>query len=183
MDENMAVSIRLQGLLMKARIKNKDFAEATGVTPETLSRYLHGKGSIPEEYIKKAAKELNISAKYLMGEEDVAINVQLHDSLKRLFEMLNENNHIVCYMLSGGLGSKHTITSSKHEIFVDGTGFIITNKETGDILYRLSVGTAVTSNQMLSPKDGTGIVSFICMNEKKNEVVSENVFILEKNIF
>ena len=183
MNENVAVSIRLQSSLMKTRMKNKDFAEATGVTPETLSRYLHGKVNIPEEYIKKAAKELNVTAEYLMGKEDAVINVELYNNLQKLFEMLNENNHIVWYMLGKGFSSRSIITSSKNEILMDSTGFIVTNKETGEVIHKLSIGSAVTSNQQFSPNDGTGIVSAICMNEKNNEVAFEHIFFLNKNIF
>ena len=183
MDNNVIVSTRLQSALLRAKVKNKDFAEATGITPETLSRYLHGKVNIPEEYIKRAAKQLHISAGYLTGEEDIILNTQLHDSLKKLFGMLNENNHIVCYMLCDGISMRHVITYPKHEIMMNGDGFIITNRETGEVVYSLSINQVVTTNHMFSKNDGTGIVSFIGMDAKNEKIVQENVFFLERNIF
>jgi len=183
MDNNVIVSTRLQSALMKAKVKNKDFAEATGITPETLSRYLHKKANIPEEYIKRAAQELNISVGYLIGEENVILNKELHDKLKKLFGMLNENNHIVCYMLCEGINMRHTISYLKHEVFMTGDGFIVTNKETGEVIHTLSINQVVTTNHLFSPDGSYGIVSFISMDAKNEKIIQENVFILDKNIF
>ncbi len=179
MDKNMAVSMRLQSELWKAKKKNVDFAEATGVTPETLSRYLHGKANIPDEYIEKAAKELNITAGYLTGEEDVAINVKLRDSFEKLFGMLNEDNHIVVYTFGRGFSSRNTFTSSRHEFLVDGRGIIVADKITGEVNYRLSVGSTVISNEDID-ENGTGIVTFILMDEKNEKVIAENIFVVQK---
>lgn len=183
MDNNVIVSTRLQSALLRAKVKNKDFAEATGVTPETLSRYLHGKVNIPEDYIKRAAEQLHISEEYLTGEENTILNTELHDSLKKLFGMLNENNHIVCYMLCDGIRMRHVITYPKHEVMMNGDGFIVTNKETGEIVYNLSINQVGTTNHMIAPDGSTGIVSFIGMDEKNEKIIQENVFFLEKNIF
>ena len=183
MDNNTMISTRLQGALLRTKVKNKDFAEATGITPETLSRYLHGKVNIPADYIKRAAKKLNISEGYLTGEENVILNKELYDSLKKLFEMLNENNHIVCYMLCDGIQMRHVISHSKHEILMNADGFLVTNRETGEVVYNLSINQAVTTNHMFSSDNSYGIVSFIGMDEKNEKIVQENVFILDKNIF
>ena len=69
-DEQKLKRSRLRHELEKRHITGKKFAEASGVTPDTLSRYLTGKKELPDKYLERAAEILDLSDAYLKGMSD-----------------------------------------------------------------------------------------------------------------
>ncbi|SEK64942.1 Helix-turn-helix [Butyrivibrio sp. ob235] len=61
---------RIKRTLQVQGIKMIEFAPIAGVTLETLSRYVNGKREIPEPFIVRVAKLLNVTPEYLKCETD-----------------------------------------------------------------------------------------------------------------
>lgn len=64
-------ALRLRYLIEKNGIKKKDFAEKTGVTPNTLSKILNERQPLSNSYAVRASELLGVSAKYIMCETDI----------------------------------------------------------------------------------------------------------------
>ncbi|WP_069997791.1 helix-turn-helix domain-containing protein [Cellulosilyticum sp. I15G10I2] len=58
---------RLLEQLKKREMHQQDLADKTEITPATISRYITGKRKPSGENINRIAKELGISADYLLG--------------------------------------------------------------------------------------------------------------------
>ena len=67
---------RLRECIKDMGYKMKDFAESSGVSQETLSRYINGKVAIPQAYISKASFILGVGSDYLSGATDEKIKTR-----------------------------------------------------------------------------------------------------------
>ena len=73
---NGSFGVRLQYALNLRGVKQKELAKLTGVTEVTISRYINNIRTPDIEFVKCAARELNVDISFLMGvgESIIAVN-------------------------------------------------------------------------------------------------------------
>lgn len=89
MQDRNAIGIRIYELLKKNRIKQKEFAEAVGLTEATISRYIRGSRVPNGRNITKIASALHTTTDYLLcgqykEENDVCVSYsQVKSTIKQ----------------------------------------------------------------------------------------------------
>ncbi|NMA64474.1 MAG: helix-turn-helix transcriptional regulator [Syntrophomonadaceae bacterium] len=67
---------RLQQILDKKKMQQKDLAETIGQKPSSISNYITGNSSPPIDVLGDICRALNISADYLLGLTDIPIELE-----------------------------------------------------------------------------------------------------------
>ncbi|MDF2595675.1 MAG: transcriptional regulator [Clostridia bacterium] len=86
---------RLLEQLKKSGVTQQELAFKTEITPATISRYITGKRKPTGENVNRIAKELGISADYLLGitNNPIANNDQVNvGSKQKLFDYLKDKD-------------------------------------------------------------------------------------------
>ena len=66
---------RLQQLIKRSGIKQKDFAERTGVVANSLCRYVTGKQNLPDHYIEISAEILGVPSAYIRNGDTTDVDL------------------------------------------------------------------------------------------------------------
>ncbi|MFF2886704.1 helix-turn-helix domain-containing protein [Paenibacillus sp. NPDC057967] len=64
------ISERINVVINKRSIQQKDLAAAIDVLPQTFNGYMSGRREFPVDVVVKVAKYLNVSADFLLGLSD-----------------------------------------------------------------------------------------------------------------
>ena len=92
MQDRNAIGIRIYELLKKNRIKQKEFAEAVGLTEATISRYIRGRRVPNGRNITKIASALHTTTDYLLyGQNNEEENFMSYHQVKNAIKQYAKN--------------------------------------------------------------------------------------------
>ena len=66
-NDNFVFASRLNKILEKRGMSQKDLADATGISPQTIGQYVHGQSECGSSNLRLLADKLSVSADYLLG--------------------------------------------------------------------------------------------------------------------
>ena len=100
---------RLLETIERSGMKQKDFAQATSINPNTLSRFLHG-AEISTNYLARVSAAFGVSLPYLLGDSDIRTenNQASNSMISANREAFNQKN-IELYMHNMGVRIEKTI--------------------------------------------------------------------------
>lgn len=75
---------------------NKELADVTGVSEQTVGRYLKGETDAPFEFVAKAAVHLGVSLNALAGIPEKSARDEMYEHIRELYEgqLKNKDEHI-----------------------------------------------------------------------------------------